>query len=306
MDRAGFEPATIARKTREEDFGKLATEYMLWLMREGYAETTIAPRVRAFKRLMRKCDIFDPESVKLAISKLPSESEKEKAVWVYLGFARLKGITFVPPRIRRIDKLPFIPLETEIDQLIAGLSLKVGAFLQTMKETGARPGEAWRLRWIDVDFARNVLTVIPEKGSNPRTFKVSNKLVNMLNRLPRHHERVFGPGTLQVMRRNYDKQRKRIAEKLGNPRIQAIKFTTLRHFKGTMEYHRTKDILHVQKVLGHKNIKNTLIYTQLLPDTNDEFVCKVAETVEEATELVELGFDYVTEIEGKKLFRKRK
>ena len=28
-----------------------------------------------------------------------------------------------------------------------------------------------------------------------------------------------------------------------------------------MEYHRTKDILRIMKILGHKNIKNTLIYT---------------------------------------------
>jgi site-specific recombinase XerD len=28
-----------------------------------------------------------------------------------------------------------------------------------------------------------------------------------------------------------------------------------------MEYHRAKDILHVMQLLGHKSIKNTLIYT---------------------------------------------
>ncbi|MGD0977760.1 MAG: methyltransferase domain-containing protein [Candidatus Bathyarchaeia archaeon] len=43
-----------------------------------------------------------------------------------------------------------------------------------------------------------------------------------------------------------------------------IHFYTLRHWKATMEYHRTKDILYVMKLLGHKNIANTLIYTQLV------------------------------------------
>lgn len=28
-----------------------------------------------------------------------------------------------------------------------------------------------------------------------------------------------------------------------------------------MEYNRTKDILHVIRILEHKNIKNTLVYT---------------------------------------------
>lgn len=69
-----------------------------------------------------------------------------------------------------------------------------------------------------------------------------------------------------------------------------------------MEYHKTKDILHVMQVLGHKNIKNTLVYTHL----DDEYVSKVAWNLEEACKLIEAGFDYVTDIEGAKLFKKRK
>jgi len=38
----------------------------------------------------------------------------------------------------------------------------------------------------------------------------------------------------------------------------------------------------------------------------DEFVCKVAKNVDEAKALVESGFDCVTDVEGMKLFRKRK
>ena len=73
-----------------------------------------------------------------------------------------------------------------------------------------------------------------------------------------------------------------------------------------MEYHRTKDLLHVMQVLGHKNIMNTLLYTYLTNFDSEEYVCKVAETIDDAKALVEQGFDYVTEIENMKLFRKRK
>jgi hypothetical protein len=38
----------------------------------------------------------------------------------------------------------------------------------------------------------------------------------------------------------------------------------------------------------------------------DEFICKIAKTVDDAKVLVENGFDYVTDIESMKLFRKRK
>ena len=61
----------------------------------------------------------------------------------------------------------------------------------------------------------------------------------------------------------FSQQRKRIAKKLQNPRLQRITFHTFRHWKATMEYHRTKDNLYVKQVLGHKRIENTLIYVQL-------------------------------------------
>jgi site-specific recombinase XerC len=80
----------------------------------------------------------------------------------------------------------------------------------------------------------------------------------------------------------------------------------MRHWKATTEYYKTRDILHVMQLLGHKNIQNTLIYTHLVDFHSDDYVCKVAKTAEQATTLIEEGFDYVTDAEGLKLFRKRK
>jgi len=73
-----------------------------------------------------------------------------------------------------------------------------------------------------------------------------------------------------------------------------------------MEYHKPKDILHVMRVWGPKNIQNTLVYTQLVNWEKDDWGCKVASSLGEAVKLIEAGFDYVTEYEGKKIFRKRK
>jgi hypothetical protein len=74
-----------------------------------------------------------------------------------------------------------------------------------------------------------------------------------------------------------------------------------------MEYHKTKDLLYIKQLLGHKDLRTTLRYTQLLENLgNDEYHCKAVKTINEATQLIENGFEYVTEIEGTKLFRKRK
>lgn len=44
----------------------------------------------------------------------------------------------------------------------------------------------------------------------------------------------------------------------------------------------------------------------LFSENDQEFHVKVAENLEEACKLLEVGFEYVTDIDGKKLFRKRK
>ena len=261
------------------------------------------------KGISHHADLYNPDDVKSYLARLEViEARKEALVIRRNRFYRWKEIKWTPPHYRRIEKLPFIPLETEVDQLIAGIvNTRICCFLELLKETGVRPGEAWQLQWIDVNG--NVVNVTPEKNSSPRQFKVSDKLTAMLSTLPRRCDFVFRPAKesqLRHFRRVYIQQRRALADKLQNPRIGKITFKTLRHFKATMEYHKTKDILHVMQLLGHKNVRNTLVYTHLVQFESDQYVSKVAETVKEAQELVEAGFDYVCDVEGYKVFRKRK
>ena len=104
------------------------------------------------------------------------------------------------------------------------------------------------------------------------------------------------------IRRQYCLKRKALAGKLGEPKLMKISMRTFRHWKATMEYHRTKDILYVKELLGHHSIKNTLIYTHLVEfEHDDQFVVKVAKSLEEYTELLELGFSYVSDFDGIKV-----
>jgi len=66
------------------------------------------------------------------------------------------------------------------------------------------------------------------------------------------------------------------------------------------------------QLLGHRKIENTLPYVQLVnsifQDVDDEYICKIAKTTQEAVQLVELGFEYVTGeyTDSGKLFKKKK
>lgn len=170
-----------------------------------------------------------------------------------------------------LGRLPSFHLEAELDHLISGANRKMATFLQLLKETGMRGGEAWRLKWIDIDFQNGTIVLNePEKYGKPRMFKMSSKLMAMLGALPKKGEQAFD-GRLTSFRRVFGKFRRRMAFKLQNPRLKRISFHTFRHWKATTEYHKTKDILHVMEHLGHRDIKTTLIYTQLMKFENDEF-----------------------------------
>jgi len=59
--------------------------------------------------------------------------------------------------------------------------------------------------------------------------------------------------------------------------------------------------------MRNKNVKNALLYAQLLQCKNDdEFVCRVVKTVNEIQKPVEAGFDYVCDMDCFRLFRKTK
>jgi hypothetical protein len=65
----------------------------------------------------------------------------------------------------------------------------------------------------------------------------------------------------------------------------------------------------IKPLLGHKSILNTMIYVNLeraIFEVSDDYVVKTASTVDEASKLLEVGFEYVTDMDGRKLFRKRK
>lgn len=284
-------------------------DYAWWMQKEGYAEATINRRARLLKTLINKgADIQNPESVKETIAKQQhwKTKTKEIAVETYDCYLKMHNQTWKKPIFKSIKTIPFIPTEDELNSLIAGCNKITATFLQFLKETGARSGEAFLLQWTDIDTEKQIVNITPEKGSEPRQIKLSKQLITMLNSLPHDDTRPFARSQRHFAR-TFRNQRKKIAYKLKNERIHKIHFHTIRHWKATMEYHKTKNILHVMKLLGHKNIQNTLLYTQLINfDEDDNFHSATAKTIQEAQKLVEAGFEYVCAFDDVKLFRKRK
>jgi integrase len=138
-------------------------------------------------------------------------------------------------------------------------------------------------------------------------FRLSNETIAMLKEyIQRYYKDNPFPNPMW-MGRTWRIIRNRIAERLKNPNIKKIRLYDLRHYYATMLYYKTKDILLVKQQLGHKKLETTLIYTQLVNfNEEDEYHSATAKTIEEATKLIENGFEYVTTFNDIMLFRKRK
>jgi len=301
------------RENLQKDVKGKILQFAFQMQKDGLSKNTIETFTNSLKRLEKSgANLLDPESVKETLFKLNiSQNSKATTKGAYSCFLRFLGLSWRPPKIRFETKIPFIPLESEIDSLISGCGKTTSLILQLLKETGMRIGEVLRLRWIDINTENNTIILNePEKHGNPRIFVASSRLIGMLQGYPKKSEAVFSSPNERHRQRIFKMQRQRLAEKLGNPRLKEIHFHTLRHWKATMEYHKTHDLKHVQMLLGHKSAISTEIYINLeqavFNDANDEFHVKVAESLEEAYKLLEVGFEYVTDMDGKKLFKKRK
>ncbi len=293
--------------------GKIV-EFAWWMHKEGYAKETIRGYQSCLRALMvRNADLMNPESVKeaLANERNWSPNRRRNVINSYTVFLKYNGLLWDKPRCQVQARIPFIPKEEELDALIAGCGKKTSTFLQLLKETVMRSGEAKRLLWTNIDSEKHLITLNePEKGSSPRIWKVSQKLMGMLDNLPRDTAKIFGDGPIKSMRATFIKGRRRLAAKLENPRLLQITFHTFRHWKATMLYHQTKDPYYVKNFLGHKSLRSTEIYINIehaiFEPSNEEFTVKIAINQEEIKSLLEAGFDYVCERDGMMFLRKRK
>jgi integrase len=108
-------------------------------------------------------------------------------------------------------------------------------------------GEALRLRWIDVT-GNAITTNNPINGHLPRQLKVSNRLILMLDSLPKTSDRIF-PTSYLVILSCHDKVRKKAAEIQKNSRLLSIELRTYRHEGSSMISHYTYgNVLTVKKL----------------------------------------------------------
>ena len=306
------EQQSLAVPQRSEvDLNSTIIDFLWQLKKENKADITIENYDYALHTLVSKgINLLQPEDFieKMTMQTQWTSTRKYNLTKAYRSFLNHKKIEAKLPKYKPTRAIPYIPPEEYLDQLIAHCNQAMSALFKTLKETAARPVEALRMQWDDLDIGNKKLSINhPAKGSNARIRPISNQLLNMLQALPRKDKRIFPYKSTQSAGRSFRKMRKRAITKLGNQELSKIDFYTCRYWRATAEYHKTHDFGAVMVLLGHTSLRYVLLYAQLSETYFGDvgYVCKEAFTRQDAMKLIELGFEYVlTDKEGVSLFRK--
>ena len=276
----------------------LLTQFYAYLEREAYSgESDYVDKVKHLAVL--GANLRDPELVKTIIGEMKRRNgEKTKNgtkmlyTYAYDAFAKMLKIQWDMPTYKQEDFCPFVPYEAELDALIAAAKSKLlAAFLQTLKEIFGDPGEVLRIKWLDVDTNNKQISIrYPVKNHLPRTLNVSNRLLAMIEALPRKDDRVFPISYANILRR-YVLMRKKTAEIHQNPRLLSVDFTAFRTWAATtIAYYTNGNVLTVKKLLGHRQVKNTMKYIGKIEFQSQDFETTSVPTVEDVLRLGSEGW----------------
>jgi integrase len=298
---------------RKVDLKGAVIDFLWQLKRENYSEDTIRAYGCNLQMLaVLGVQLFDPQSFIDKMTELPkTDTRKYNLRKTYKCFLNHHGIETKLPKYKVTRPLPYVPPTAFLDQLIACATGQLSVLLQVLRETGARPGEAFKLEWEDIDIEQRKINIShPEKGCNPRILPISANLINALLGLPRMKENfIFSYKNKNYAGKTFRQIRQRAIHKLGNQELRKIDFYTFRYWRATMEYRKYGDFGSVMVLLGHKSLRYVLLYAQLSKNyehSGDGYVVREATNKAEAKALLEDGFEYVMDKGGVSLFRKLK
>jgi integrase len=274
----------------------------------GLSESTLKSIASSFRQITKNADINNPEEVKRFIANLKlSNNTKQKHANNYNYYCKINGLQWEKPYYRQERKIPLIPTTENINKIISASSNKYATIFTILAETGLEGMELATTERTQIDTERGIINVKGCKGHNSRSFKLKPSTADLLRTYLTKYKGNHPFPRSKIMGQMWREFRDRLAKKLNNPQLKAIPLRNLRHHYATSLYAKTKDILLVKQRLGHKKIETTMFYTQLINyNEEEEYTCKTATNIKEATQLIEAGFTYVAEKDEIMLFRKHK
>lgn len=164
-------------------------------------------------------------------------------------------------RPRKEKKLPLVIESEYLIKIISNIdNLKHKAILTLGFSCALRVSEVINLKIEDIDSKRMLINIRNAKGKKDRIVKLSVKLLETLRLYFKKYKPITylfnGQTNLLYSASSCNKIVKKYLGK-------SYHFHTLRHSGATAMHEKGTDLALIQKLLGHNNIKTTMIYTHI-------------------------------------------
>jgi integrase/transcription elongation factor Elf1 len=273
------------------DIDLVIADYQQYIKKEHLVgDLTLSKFVFRLKALVHKfkVDLFSPDDFKRKLAFDPEMStwincNKNSYCKAYTSFVK-KYLHMEDVKIPQFEyKTPEynLPLTEHMELLYAALSFQMQVFCFVLMATAARPVEALRIEWKDIDFARKTIAINkPAKHGRTRTIQLKGrfiKVTDMLselknrqiniatsgNRKQRNLNLVFTYSGVDVAGQNFRRARERAAKRLGIPELQKITFYSNRHWRAVLERYLKGNSDAVANLLGENSDKYVKVYAPI-------------------------------------------
>lgn len=173
-------------------------------------------------------------------------------------------------RPRKSFRLPRVLSVQEVDRLLRSLeNVKHVTILYTLYSSGLRLGEILKLTLEDISFDRNQLFIAGAKGKKDRVVMLSERLKDILRLYLDEYQPIHWLFEGQDRLGPYSERSVQSIVKSATKKANLNKRVTphtLRHCFATHLLDGGVNIRYIQELLGHNDIKTTLIYTHVSTD----------------------------------------
>jgi len=254
---------------------------------KSYSESTIRTYIAEMRQLLIilkdiPADDLTPEhlkrylvycSEKLKLSENGIHSRINAIKFYYEQVLKRNKFFWDIPRPKRAIQLPNVLSKEEIAQLLRVIeNIKHKAMLMLAYSCGLRVSEVIRLRLTDIDENRFLIFVRRAKGKKDRVVTLSPVIIIMLREYRRRYNPVHYLFEGQHEGQQYSIRSleviiQKAKEKAGIKKPGSMHM--LRHSFATHLLDKGTDVVFIQKLLGHNNIKTTLRYLHI---TNKDMI----------------------------------
>jgi len=292
---------------------------LIKLKNKGLGDKIVTSYGYDLKRIARECNLNNPEQVKTFIANAQTlktkkplgNATKNKYATAYDHYCKINGLQWEKPYYRVEENTPLIPTQPDVQAIIDHATKRYAVIFTIESEIGCNPEELHKVSQKDINSEQGTISIKGCKGHASGNYKLKQHTAEMLREYLYKHTEEYPFPNGHAQSQIWLQTRRRAYEKLHKSELLKIELRNLRNYSGERFYKSLpiRDPIAVMRHLRHKKLETTMHYIRAIVldfDEDEQYISRTSTTIEEDKKLIENGFQYVTERDGTKLYRKRK